>query len=355
MRIVFFVIITILIFARYLSQKPKYNDGDRVMITTTLSNEPRRYSNAQAIIISGLKIYLPSYPEINYGDRLVVTGIVEGNKLSDAQVKEIKPVKNNLFRARKKIIDGFMRFLPEPHSSLLAGIVLGSKQALPADFDVALKKTGTMHVVVASGMNISLVANFLITSLVHFVSRKKALLFALIGIWLYSAVAGFEPPVIRAAVMGSMAFLAQATGRLYYAIHTLFISASLMLLVNPLWLIDIGFILSFVATLSLLIFEKPIRARLSSVPKIIREDLSTSLAAQIGVGPVIFAAFGQFNPLSPLVNALVLWTIPPVTVIGMIGGIMILYIPLIGNLIVLLSYPFTTYFISVVKLSAIIL
>jgi competence protein ComEC len=150
--------------------------------------------------------------------------------------------------------------------------------------------------------------------------------------------------------MGSIAFSAQALGRLNDAWRGLFLSALIMLIFRPEWIGDLGFILSFVATASLMLFEKRIRKRVKFLPDVIRQDFSTSLAAQIGVAPIIYVTFGQFNILSPVINALVLWTIAPITIIGMVGGIVsLLSIPL-GKLILLLSFPLTSWFVFVVQL-----
>ena len=107
--------------------------------------------------------------------------------------------------------------------------------------------------------------------------------------------------------------------------------------------------LSFVATASILIFESRIKKLLASFPKIIKEDLSVTLAAQIGVAPIIFVTFGQFNLLSPLINVLVLWTIAPITIIAGISGIVGLVIPSLGKLLVYLSYPLTLWFVKVIE------
>lgn len=123
-----------------------------------------------------------------------------------------------------------------------------------------------------------------------------------------------------------------------------------MVLVRPDWIGDLGFILSFVATASLMRFERRVRKLLMWLPGFLREGLSTSLAAQIGVAPVIYASFGQFNILSPLINALVLWTVAPMTMIGMLSGIVSLLSIQLGKLILLTSYPLTWWFVGVVKL-----
>jgi hypothetical protein len=84
------------------------------------------------------------------------------------------------------------------------------------------------------------------------------------------------------------------------------------------------------------------------VPRFLRQDLSTTIAAQIGVAPIIWATFGQFNLLSPLINAAVLWTIPLITIIGMVAGIISLIVPQIASLILYLTYPLTSWFNYVV-------
>ena len=123
-----------------------------------------------------------------------------------------------------------------------------------------------------------------------------------------------------------------------------------MLLINPFWIKDLGFILSFVATASLILFEFRIRKMINFLPNIVKESLSTTLAAQIGVGPILFVTFGQFNLLSPFINALILWTIPYLMIFGAVGGIVGLFIPFIGRLILYLNYPLSWFFIKIIEM-----
>jgi len=348
MRYVFWIFLALLIIVRVVTTRPVYSDGDKVRISTRVSSEPIKYDTSQRLTLVGLKTYLPSYPEIGYGDKVVVEGIVRDGKLNDPELISLKSATGLLYRTRNNIIKVYQKSLPEPHASLLAGLTLGSKAGLPADFWELLKKTGTAHVVVASGMNVTLVASFLIGILVVLLPRRKAIPLALAGVWTYSLLSGFDAPIVRAAIMGSVAFTAQALGRLQAASRALFLSAALMLVIKPDWITDLGFILSFVATASLMLFERKIANLIRFVPGIFREGLSTSLAAQIGVAPILFATFGQFSLLSPIINALVLWTIAPITIIGGIGGILGLVSVTIGKAIIFLSYPLTTWFVWIV-------
>lgn len=243
--------------------------------------EPVRYSYKQKIDLMGFYFYLPFYPEVNYGDTISVKGQVKKKELIKPELISVSSGNNLLFGFRKRLIDFYRETLPEPHASLVAGITLGSKSQIPMRFWENLKKSGVLHVVVASGMNVTFVAGFLISFLAVFLSRKKALVLGVSGIWLYVVLSGFEAPLIRAAVMASLAFWAQGAGRLSFSWRVLFLTALLMLIFNPLWLFDIGFILSFVATASLMLFQAKVNDYLKIVPSFLKEGLSTSIAAQI--------------------------------------------------------------------------
>ena len=335
------------IFVNLIQQK--YPNGTILKITDRVRSEPIQYDYSQRISIQGFKFYLPKYPEIYYGDEIVVKGLVEGRELRESELLEIKESKNIVYKLKQKFVVFFQKSLPQPHSSLTAGMVLGSKSAIPNDFWQSLKVSGTAHVVVASGMNVSLVAGFFINFLIIFVKRPKAVIFTLIVIWFYALITGFDAPIVRAAIMGSIAFTAQGMGKIYQAFRGLLISGMAMLIYQPQWLNDLGFILSFTATASLILFEHRIHKYLKRVPTLFQEGLSTSLAAQIGVAPILFITFGQFNLLSPIINAAVLWTVAPITIIGMVAVIVSLVSQTLGWMVLLVSYPLTSWFIWVVQ------
>lgn len=349
MRYLIWIILGTLVIIRIIFGQQSYIDGQKVRITGKITSVPIKYSNAFRVEIAGLKIYLPLFPEISYGDKIVVEGVIDGKNLKTPVLKNLTDGKSLLTDFRQKIISFYQKNLSEPHASLVAGITLGAKSSLPADFWQQLKKTGTAHVVVASGMNITFVAGFLMAFLTLILPRKRAIPSVLAGIFLYSALAGFEAPIVRAGIMGALAFLAQETGRVASSFRILTISALIMLVVRPDWLGDLGFILSFVATASLIVFQERIEKRLKGFPKLIRENFSTTLAAQIGVSPILFVTFGYFNILSPLINALVLWTIPPIMIIGALAGVIGLLVPSLGKLILYLVYPLTWWFIKVIQ------
>lgn len=347
--LLWFLLIVLVVF-RFVLTRPLYKNGQKVRVTSRVLQEPVRYTYLQRISIAGLKVSLPLFPEITYGDTVIVEGTVEKGDLKKAVLLDLKKSEGLLYKLRYKIISFYQKSLPEPSASLVSGMVLGSKASIPEKFWEDLKATGTAHVVVASGMNVSIVAGFLVGLFVLFLPRRRAIPFVLGGIGLYSALSGLDAPIIRAAIMGSVVFLAQGTGRVTSAWRALVLSALIMLAIKPLWLTDLGFILSFVATAAILLFEKKIREKLLFLPKIIKEGFSTSLAAQIGVAPILFVTFGQFNILSPVINALILWTVPLITILGAVGGTIGLVLPGLGRMVLYLLYPFTWFFIKTVEI-----
>jgi competence protein ComEC len=235
-------------------------------------------------------------------------------------------------------------------SGLVAGIILGSKRTLSPDFWNDVKSTGVAHVVVASGTNITFVVSFTFGLTTFFLSRRKSILIVILSIFLYLFLSGFDAPLIRAAIMAFLAFSAQGSGRLVNAWRILILTAGTMLLIEPSWLTDIGFSLSFVSTASIMLFAKKLNNFFKFVPNLLKESFSTSLAAQIGVAPILFVTFGQFNILSPLINALVLWTVPFIMIFGALGGVFGLAVPMLGKLILYVCYPLTWWFAKIVEI-----
>ena len=92
--------------------------------------------------------------------------------------------------------------------------------------------------------------------------------------------------------------------------------------------------------------------KLKFIPKFLREGFSTSLSAQILVAPILYFTFGYFSIWSPIINGLVLWVVPYITVLGMISSVFVFLSPLLARILLLLTYPLTYFFISVVSLFA---
>lgn len=358
----FYFLLLLLIFiplfiVRYYSTQPKIKVGDRVKITATLSSQPYLSTYQQVINISEIRVIAPRFPEFHYGDKITIIDSVTQNdrglEMANPQITLLAEG-GWLPQIRQKMINLFRTTLSERESGLMAGMVVGAKSDINGDFFNSLKNAGLLHVVVASGMNVTLVTKLLMGILLIWLNRKLAIPLALAGVWVYVGLVGLQPPIIRAAIMGSLTFTAQETGRINLSWLALLFSAALMLLIWPPWIRDVGFLLSFGATAGILALDSPIKNFLNGKakrwPGFIKQDLSTSLAAQVGTTPIILFAFGQFTPWSPFVNAALLWTVVPITTLGFLGGFIGLLIEPVGKFLILLAYPLTWIFTNIVSL-----
>ena len=239
---------------------------------------------------------------------------------------------------RKTLEKIYLRILPDTEASLLAGIVLGSQQQLSPHFYEALRQSGTLHIVVASGMNVTILGKVVLDLLIKRFKRGVAIFVSIFSILIYTFLAGAEAPIVRAAIMGSVAFSTQVFGRQYWAGWALFLALGTMLLVSPELLFQIGFQLSALATTGLLFISPQVGEWLENIRnnpliqgkssffpiKIIlaffQSDLTETIAAQIAVLPLLLVHFGQFNFFSAIPNMLVGILIP---ILMRFGGVLL--------------------------------
>ncbi len=366
-KIVFlFAFLLVLLSLRFLQathNASNYNNGELVGFETRLLKEPRISGNYQRFSVvdqKGNEIFItaPRFPQFHYGETVRISGRIEERALKNKKIiiamflPQIEANQNSsslglkaVSDLRQKIISAFEKTLPSTSSSLLLGIVFGIKQTMPKDFQDNLRISGVLHVIAASGMNVTMVASFLSSIMVLFFSRRLAILISVFGILFYAVLSGLEPSIIRASIMGILVFTAQILGKQTLSVYALFLTGYIMLFFSPNLISDIGFQLSFVSTLGLLFIRPFFKTK-----KIIIEDIATSFAAQISTLPILLVNFGTYSLLSIAINGLVLWTIPILMVFGGIGAILGMVFWPLGQLFLYLSLPFLIYFEKIVNL-----
>ncbi len=143
---------------RYVMVRHSYQVGDKVRVSGQISNQPQVAGAQQRITLGDFTFYTDRFPELSYSERIIAEGVVgkgkSGYYLENPVVRKIGEL--GVFgEIRERVLSVFKKFLPEPHSGLLSGVVLGTKSSLDSNFLEALRKTGTLHIVVASGSNIA--------------------------------------------------------------------------------------------------------------------------------------------------------------------------------------------------------
>ncbi len=216
------------------------------------------------------------------------------------------------------------QYLPEPEASLLNGIIFGIKLKTTPIFYEQLKMVGLLHIVVLSGINITLLAA-IVSSFTQNFSKKLSILIIILTIIIFIFFVGPEAPIVRAGIMGILTFVGILFGRKTYPIYLLFISLLIIAIIWPRWLKTISLWLSFGATLGIILFGQVKRKRIKTLfdgfKLFILAELKPSLAAQIFTVPIIFYSFKEISLISPLANLLVSPIIAPLMVFGFLTAV----------------------------------
>lgn len=242
--------------------------------------------------------------------------------------------------------------LPEPHASLLSGILIGSRSGMPADFRDALNVTSTSHVIAVSGFNVTVVAGIAQLLAIRLLERRKATLLAIAALWLYSLLTGLPPSALRAALMATMGLLAILAGRGGDALSFLLFSGAVMVGLDPLLLYDLGFQLSFLATVGLVLLEPPLRGLLSRLPGWLASTLSVTLAAQLATMPVLVSSFHTLSLVSPLTNLLIAPMLPGIMGLGALVVAAGAVARPLGELLAPIAWVYLTYLVEVIRWTA---
>ena len=342
---------------------------------------------ARTIPVQGdVLVQAPRFPAHAFGDRIRASGQLETPPVFDdfdyAAYLSIRGVHSLMRRARTELIaqaqsrsfwtilyglrsrgaELLNRALPEPAAALANGMLLGIESGIPADVDEAFKATGTSHVIVISGSNIALLTGVLMGLLARAVGKARAPYPVAVAVIFYVLLVGADPPALRAGIMGVLYVIAIALGRASTAYVSLCASALIMCLLNPLALWDIGFQLSFSATLGLILFTPPIQARFErffarrlsedrsrQVMGLLNDALIVTLAAQVPTLPLLVYYFGRLSLVSLVANFLILPAQPPIMIGGMVTLVIGLIWEVLGRVAAVIPWFFLTYTTAVVS------
>ena len=399
--------------ARYQAAQPEfgpadlayYNDGNaRVEIRGIVSEPPLARDtylelriDAESILFDGgihqvsgrLLARIDLRSEFRYGDRLLLHGeLVTPAEDEDfsyraylardgihslmpfASITHLASGKGlpfwaALYSLRENGLETLYRLYPAQEAALLAGILLGDESGLSEPLKTAFNDTGTRHIIAISGFNISIIAGLLLATFSRWLGRRRGLWLTGIGIGLYTLLVGADAAVVRAAVMGILALVALQAGRQQLALNTLAISAALMAFFNPLLLWDVGFQLSFVATLGLILYAAPLSQRVhqwlarrtskalaARLRGPLNDYLFITLAAQLTTLPLLLFHFQRLSLLSLPANLLILPAQPALMIFGGLSLLLGLVLLPLGQILAFFTWGLVAYTIRIIEFFA---
>lgn len=245
--------------------------------------------------------------------------IESGNKISLSRIT---------YKVRNYLLSNISYALPGDEGELLKGMLLGNKTGVPEEINESFRHVGLSHLFAVSGLHLSIWVGLF--SYIKFKRNSFRVMMRVVSalfILFFMAVTGFTSSVFRAGIMTLVFLAAQGLGRKADGINSLGLAAVILCLINPYSCLELSFLLSFSATLGILICYTPIESlgerlqcRLNGIVgkplKWIITAGAVSVSASIFTFPVASIVFGEISAVSPFANLIV----PSLGAVSMISG-----------------------------------
>lgn len=245
-------------------------------------------------------------------------------------------LKGFAFQLRKQINEKLKPFsVPKDEMAVINALLLGQRQEISKELMENYTKAGAIHILAISGLHIGIILmilHFLFSPLNRYKKGKiiKSVILILL-LWMYALIAGFSASVVRAVMMFSVVAVGMNLNKKPAVINTLIVSLFILLLINPLYIFNVGFQLSYLAVFSIVVIQ-PMMSKIWNPKNILIKFfwnlLTVSIAAQIGVLPLSLYYFHQFPGLFIISNLVII----PFLGIILVVGILIFMLVLLNSL-----------------------
>ncbi len=301
----------------------------------------RRYENLQSAVLCLCMVVLGAL-------------LMQRARQEPPSVSRLDRSKTYFLERRAKLLDRLSESGVDGSAyAVVAAMALGDKSQLTTELRDAYAISGASHILALSGLHLGIIYTLLSLLLSRRRWQMVSQIVIIVSIWLFVFLVGLSASVVRSAVMVSIYALLSLGHRDKLSVNTLAFAAIVMLLFNPMALFDVGFQLSFMAVLTILLFY-PLLESLWSQPFLLDHRLfrwlwtmlSVSCAAQIGVAPLIAYYFGRISCYFLLANLVVV----PAAALILYLSLAVLLIPSLAYLLIYIVDTLNQLLVSIAAL-----
>lgn len=366
-----------LTFTGIVTEEPdlRTNHTKLTLTVTKINGSDLKNSKSEKVLVTTSR-----YPEYRYGDRLKVKGIIKTPTVFEdfnykqylakdkiygvvyyPQIRLIQSNQGNsiyakILAVKNKLREVIYKNLSPPHSAILGAVTLGDKRRLSEELKQKLNRAGVRHITAISGMHVTILTAILMSLLIGIgLHRSKAFYFAIGLIALFITMTGFQTSAIRAGIIGSLFLWAQHLGRTGSSGRGLALAAAVMLIHNPLLLkADVGFQLSFLAVIGIVLLSSTFQSWLKKVPRFLnlRNILAMTLSAQVFALPILIFHFKHFSVVTPFTNILIVPLLPYIMGLGFLFALLGLIWGFLGWLISLGVWLLLSFVLTIINFFA---
>lgn len=269
------------------------------------------------------RIYKPlnrgDVKEFDYASYLLHQGIsgtayASADNWKKAKGKRALTWKQSALNIRESLIENYRSWgFSDDELAVVSALTLGDKRMLDDSLKMSYSVAGASHILALSGLHLGIVAGILSTLLFFRPSFGKRLwlrgILIILSLWVFAYITGLSGSVVRSAVMFTIFIIGRCMNRRGVLLNSLAMAAFVMLLYNPFYLYDVGFQMSFMAVIGIALFM-PVFQKLklfseNSLFNYVQNLMWVSVAAQLGVAPLVIYYFENFPVYFLLTNLIV--------------------------------------------------
>jgi competence protein ComEC len=252
-----------------------------------------------------------NYSKYLYNKGIIFQFFVDAGEWQPDLLQDTKNLLYIRFKWIERLKVALSKNLKKDQVALIQAITLGQKEELSQSTLNAFSNTGARHILAVSGMHVGIMM-LLIQFLLRLIPGRKVWLqrfrfvITLCGIWMYAWITGMAPPVTRASFMFTLFLIGGLGKKDYHSLNALFLSAFVLLLINPALIFDLGFQFSYTALLSIILFYPLFYKRIKSSNKVVNyliQIILLTLAVQPFILPLSIFYFHKI-PLLFLLSSL---------------------------------------------------
>jgi competence protein ComEC len=321
-----------------------------------LTDKYSDFSYGDTLEIKGIREIPKNFADFDYQGYLAKDGIYAVMRFPEVKLvghsdSSLTKFFRGLFNIKTKIRHNLIKNFPQNESDFIRALILGDKGTVSQDLRTAFSRTGTSHVISISGLHLSIMTVFMFNIFLALgFWRKHATVATIFMLFLFLVFIGPIAPLVRSVIMSILFLISMSSGKVFRNTRIITYAATIMLILNPLLLrYDIGFELSYLALLGIMLFKPTLDYLLRKIhiPKIINDMITTTLSAQILTLPIIISNFKIISIVAPLVNPLVLFLFPVLLNLSFAWAFLSLLFN--ASFLVIFLYPITNLTLWIVK------
>lgn len=274
--------------ALYHNGEKKINCGDEIFIhkTINLKENHNANDNFESFKMRGIR-YISS---ITDDEITLITKSAPGTR---GKIKET-------------LINKINSTFQKDTAGLIKALFIGNRNSVSKEATLKFRNAGVLHLLAASGLHVGIAAALPLFLLFFNLRKKTILVFSFLSVLSYLLVTDMPVSLLRAAIMFFLFAIQIFMHRKPSALNTLLLTGAIIIFSTPWEIFNIGFQLSFTATLGIILFYESYKKSLSRFPSYIKKSMAVSLSAQIFTVPIIIIHLNQFNTISLLSNIILI-------------------------------------------------